>query len=633
MPPKSKRSPIPTNVTNSENKERSDRVYEAPMSKRVFSHMEGSVSKPKPKSNMPLPSHNSLNIPLSFYNTISFKETKDSLPTRSKNASVDCSESIDLLAHPELYQNDTFDLAQNLNNLLNTQLMHLTDSSHIDAILPMSTLNHENLPNNEYFGDGGNAVTMKPVFPVSPALSKHDTATTAVLEPVGSATGHIKLSSFSLSPDHMEYLNLFFCQYSRVILPFCPSSNKTDGFGDDVINPARDIILYYALREQYVLAAVLACGALTSHWRTNSSLDEQRYCQYLSTCMSLLSELLEREKQFEIQTKGKMEGMIITTLLLTSYNAASNIVTWRPHLETAGRLLMHSGYLSNGNRSTDRVQREAISFCRSWFFSIEIIAGITSNRGGTITSDDWMIMENWITEDKEILTGLKLIGANSSSDFNLIFGHSNQLAIVFGKLCCTLRRLRSGEEIPLEEITWFLTQLESKQMKDHCIVSKSGYIDKECFNDCASSLYGNVPREALEELDDIASDGEGLYISWWDVCHQTHRMSAVIFTLTTLLKLDKEHFLVKNAIAETVKLLKFLHTNRKITNYSLLMFQICVFLVGRWTSREDDRKLVTKYFTDLHGFGNIAALHSMKKLERMWNNEEADVDEEDIINY
>lgn len=638
-----------------------------------------------------------------------FLTPSPSLLNAASNNSV--MNTIEMIMNPESYKDSTSIMGQSLNDLLTTQLSQTTGQLNNATGLTDPQGSFSFVSNN---------INTSP-FSISSLLSNGESnSPTKTHKILKSSIPHSTLSEFSLPRTHMEYLRLFYEDYSKVIMPFCPldvqenhslfpgtgssegpspvpslsasPSNVTGGIATTVnnlgvgitasivpttattvvepalttassippiaasapnnrqsgdtqvkevslINPARDIILYYAQKESYVLAAVLACGALTAYRHSKSLTDEEQYCSYLSTCMSLLGQSLNDEATPDKRQKGKMEGMIITTLLLTSYNASSNVVKWRPHLETAGRLLMHSAYYQN-NDNTDtiefgKVERETLAFCRSWFFSIEIIAGMSSNWGGTMNDRDWKVMELWIEEDSDFLRGMRINWKNPNidnegvDDFNLMLGYSDKLAIVLGRLCCVLRRARLGEKLKLSEISWFLTQLECKEIKEYYLLSHTGYLNKDFRHE--PSL--GIPAEAVEKFDDIDLNGDIVYVSWWDICYQAHRMSGIIHTLTKLFMLDRNHFLVMNAIEETVNLLKFLRTKKKIKSYALMMFQFCVFLVGKWTTEIEHRSLVSKYFRDLHDFGTIAARYSMKKLERLWRNEDGDQEEEDIINY
>ncbi|GAV26610.1 hypothetical protein PMKS-000064 [Pichia membranifaciens] len=638
-------------------------------------------------------------------------------PLLNSSSNDNVMDTIEMMMNPESYKDSTSIMGQSLNDLLTSQLSQTT--GQLNSSTGLTDSQGQSLQYNT-LSFVNNSINTSP-FSISSLLSNGDSNSPTKPHIIPkSSIPHNTLLNFSLPSTHMEYLRLFYDDYSKVIMPFCPldrtedapifsgtgssqgpspvsslsaspssaiagfTASTTKNLGEAIvasivpaavtttvapalatgssiptiaastsnnkhsdpqiietslINPARDIILYYAHKESYVLAAVLACGALTAYRHSKSLADEEKYCSYLSTCMSLLGQSLNDEATSDKRQKGKMEGMIITTLLLTSYNASSNVVKWRPHLETAGRLLMHSAYYHN-NDNTDtiefgKVERETLAFCRSWFFSIEIIAGMSSNWGGTMNDRDWKIMELWIEEDSDLLRRMRINWKNPNvenegvDDFNLMLGYSDKLAIVLGRLCCVLRRARLGEKLKLSEISWFLTQLECKEIKKYYLLSHTGYLNK----DFQHKPGLGIPKEAVEKFDDIDLNGDIVYVSWWDICYQAHRMSGIIHTLTKLFMLDRNHFLVMNAIEETVNLLRFLRTKKKIKSYALMMFQFCVFLVGKWTTEIEHRSLVSKYFRDLHDFGTIAARYSMKKLERLWRNEDGDQEEEDIINY
>lgn len=523
---------------------------------------------------------------------------------------------------PDDLSNNTFNLANSLNALLTTQLTDMTDlnSLNIPEISPIYNINGINNDASTTPSIPTPIVTLPEPVSISTTystitpISQVPTSKMTVTRTTNKLSfPHIKLEDFDLSSNHMKYLKYFFNNYSKVIMPFCPNNE---------INPARDIILYYSKIELYVLSAVLACGALISFQISNTVVDEERYCGYLSNCMLLLSKSLNNN--------SKNEGLILTTLLLTSYNAASNVVKWRPHLETAGKLLINSMKEEEaGNEEEDLIKGQTLSFCRSWFFSIEIIANMTSSRGGTMNDEEWNIIEKSLDKDSKNMEDLKILISIGNNNFNLLFGYTNELAILLGNLCCTLRHIRLGENIMLSEISWILSKFEDEKIKNFQILSKSGYLRKnEMMN---LNLGTSIPNNAVELFDDIDASAD-IYISWWDICYQANRLSAIIQILTRLFLLDKNHFLMISTIEETMKLLKFLKTKRKIKSYALMLIQFCVFLVGKWTTFENHKMLVTKYFNDLHDFGNIAAKYSIEKLEKIWRNEESH-EEEDIINY
>ncbi|GMF57158.1 unnamed protein product [[Candida] boidinii] len=175
------------------------------------------------------------------------------------------------------------------------------------------------------------------------------------------------LNSIQIGEEHKKYLKYFYDDYSKVILPFQPSAES---------NPAREIILSYAQNNEYLLSVVLACGALQSFRSTNDPKDESSYGAYLSTCLKLFSKKLSNEKNLE----DNIEPMLLTVLLLTSYTASSMVQEWRPHLRGAKDLL--TNYVPKySNPSNLKGNIFVLAFCRCWYISIEILAGLASPGG------------------------------------------------------------------------------------------------------------------------------------------------------------------------------------------------------------------------------------------------------------
>ncbi|AWU74410.1 uncharacterized protein C5L36_0A09970 [Pichia kudriavzevii] len=414
--------------------------------------------------------------------------------------------------------------------------------------------------------------------------------------------GKFDIGQFSLDTESRKYLQLFYDEFTQVIFPFNVREE----------NVIREVILNHAINGGYLLSAVLACGALRSYHKSSSEADEKSYVGYLSKCMKLLSNRISKGLGDEL------ESMILTTLLITSYNASSNVVKWRPHLEAAGRMLMN-----------ENIAGEVYSICRCWFISIEILAGLSSKIGGTISNEEWKIMEGWI-EDTSQMENLGLIWKNAWNGpvFNLMYGYTNKLGVVLGRLCLLLKETRQNGCgcVSIGEIGWLMEMLDSEDIKSFKIWDGSGYLRK---------IDGIVPAELLEsveEFDDLGDEGGPLWASWWDISYQSHRIVGIIQVLTELMQLPREHLLVRRAIGDAMRILRFLRSGKRVQSYSVLMFQLCVFLVGKWTCLGEDRVYVVKFFQELRMFGNVSAQHSLDVLESLWSGRRVS-DDEDIISY
>ena len=105
--------------------------------------------------------------------------------------------------------------------------------------------------------------------------------------------------------DERRYMTQFYEDFALQILPF--GADYKDG-GSLYSNPFRDVIMKYAARETYLLAAVLSQGARLASELQHDDKSRQRDMDncgnYLSTCLKLLGPALSRNQ--EKQVKGDL---------------------------------------------------------------------------------------------------------------------------------------------------------------------------------------------------------------------------------------------------------------------------------------------------------------------------------------
>lgn len=165
---------------------------------------------------------------------------------------------------------------------------------------------------------------------------------------------------------NQSYLEEFYYNTSNIVLPFASFDKEKNVY----FNSARDLLLSTAANTDYVLAAVLANGAHSRFMKTRNIEDEEFYYLYLNDCVKLLHPAISDNTKLS----AKIESVLLTVLLLTAANAADPKQDWRPHLRGAKDLLMKCS-------SKKTKQSKVFVFCKAWFVTLEVLAGISSKKG------------------------------------------------------------------------------------------------------------------------------------------------------------------------------------------------------------------------------------------------------------
>lgn len=478
-------------------------------------------------------------------------------------------------------------LAQSLNDVINTRIDEVT---HVEA-QPYSD-----------FSDIFRDIMIKHNY----KIEKPHRLPEFVIHP-------LTVDSFNFTGDHHRYLTYFYYDFARVISPLTPSPT---------CNPARDILLSYAKDSSYLMAAVLSCGALQAHRKSNDLKDEDAYCKYLSTCTRLLAAALADENQ----VKAQVEPMILTILLLTSYTAVSNIQNWRPHLRAAKELL--AAYVPRTGLSGDSDSAYTIAFCRLWYTSIELVAQLTVPRGGTADSEVEIDSLNFNMPNLSYY--LEKMHLNRKDGFNFLCGYASSLGESLQKLAKYTRRFRKFQQdrqadpnvtldISLDEYHELMGELWSAQ--NFYIISKDGIVPKDHFMNPANDLnpppdFEPLSSEAIDEIE--LKNGQIVCVSWYDISHQSFVWTAILLMLSMLGQLPKRHYMVQQAVHKMLKLMIFLHAKKTVTGFCIMMLQSSMYITGLNCILKEDRELVIKYFQSLSLMGNISAKINLQKLHYKW---------------
>lgn len=524
----------------------------------------------------------------------------DNSPTRTRSGiytsfpsfsigNVDSNRSVNSLAH-------------GLNEIINSQIDQAEDNS-LENIFE----NPDDLDPDQPVSDFLDVLQKGDYYKITPQKGDSQTASGPLPSFMASPPS---IDSFEVCENHRKYLLSFCDDFSRVITPITPTPHEI---------PVRDIILTYAKDSNYLLAVVLSCGALQLHRRTHSDKDKSAYCSYLWICIKLLAQALSDQAK----TRNQIEPMIMTLLLLASYTAVSNIQKWRPHLNVAKELL--AAYAPRANSEKYKESCYLLAFCRAWFSSIDVIAGLTTIIGGTINNEteiDSLTFD--LPNTKYYLEAMHL---SRRDDFNLFYGFTNSLAVTLQRLAHYMRRMKNGHLlnsnsspiIDIEEIRDLLHSIWENQ--NFVIISKDGVVPEDHFLNPTNKLesppgFEPLSSEAIQKIE--FPDGKSIYISWYDICQQSMAWTALLLVFTRLQGLPPTHFMVQEVVHKILSLMIFLSAKNRVIVYVMMLLQCPMYITGLNCVTEKDRNLTLRFFDSMNLMGNIAAKVNRAKLKHIW---------------
>ncbi|KAL6450029.1 LYS14 Lysine biosynthesis regulatory protein LYS14 [Candida maltosa Xu316] len=415
-------------------------------------------------------------------------------------------------------------------------------------------------------------------------------------------TKNVPIDYIKLPRKHEQlYWEEFYNNFAQIIEPFQAYHALTK----TTSNPARDIILQTAANEPFLLAAVLAEGANTCYLKYKRPEDERAYGAYLSKCLKLLE-----SARGETDLNANIEAVLLTLLLLTAATATSQTQQWRPHLVGAKSLLIKA---FNQNVSKKFV------FCKFWFISIEILAGLSTNIGGTLQTD--YEIDRLITSGNEYeVAALRDLGLITDQGFNILMGFDNTCISCFGELLKLLNQKRAG--------TMTINTMEYvKVLSNFYNQANIVYIDER----------GVVPEKELTRyipglpIEELRVNNESFWISWQDISHQSYVLSSIIMILTRFFVIDVSS-LVDKMISFIQYLNQFSDVQQHASPYLLLMIQWPLLVTGLSTTKLEQRHLLLKYFSMVGQIGAASAHVSTQILLKHWKGT-IDTENDDTLIY
>lgn len=182
-----------------------------------------------------------------------------------------------------------------------------------------------------------------------------------------------------------------------------------------------------------------------------------------------------------------------------------------------------------------------MAFCKVWFAALEVIASITSHKGGTIPGG-FAAHEAFADIG---LAELQDAGIVQPNGFNLFLGYSNSCLSIFSDLARLLKISRSSEGI---------TQAESQDIEK--LIADIHSAKQITFPDCNLEHLDTTPFDNIEAISIPAEDVPMLDDSgWFYISHKAHCEAAMLAVYTTLLKLPSSSPVVSASLSTLMGLL------------------------------------------------------------------------------
>ncbi|AET39909.1 Lys14p Ecym_5131 [Eremothecium cymbalariae DBVPG len=503
---------------------------------------------------------------------------------------------------PNLLLNDCINvhdaslLIQNLNDIVN---MKLNDSAvQVDKLVDVDL---ENL-----------------VFPeMTPLEPSYDTVPISFLAD-NFIIFDISLESFSLGEVHERYVKAFYYDCLDSIAPFF----------QDQSNPLRDILLYFAKSEPYLLSAILASGASITYTKSLQVEDEKAYCGYLSRCLDLLNEQFQNENNII----KKIEPIILTVILL-SWDCIHTLNSqWRSHLKGVTELF---------KKTNLRNSSKVLNVAKCWFKVIETFAGISTALGGSLVEDvDLDVIFD--PSDGEYVESLKFLNIMTPlNEFNLLRGHKEDFDVVIKEVFKLLNCIKSsvGHQ-PIE------ANVNSSKQLDHLLWSSSSstktrqglsyfkiqkilveidkqleykFIDNSGIIPIENQSHPNISHILDNAIDLVLlKNGKSIAISWYDISHQTQVLSFLLVVLLKLLGIPKESIAIQQVVRRIMSFFKFLDSDKPPKNLRTCYCNFAVFIAGLNAIDEETRELVRKYYTLNGGQFQKLTEYNLTRMEKVW---------------
>ncbi|QFZ29763.1 putative lysine biosynthesis regulatory protein [Clavispora lusitaniae] len=502
----------------------------------------------------------------------------------------------------------------------------LTDSASLFNISPWRPYDHGDLTGlatdlNNLVSEMSERNHPTPPTPISEGSSSEE----AKRHRAPDAIPHnILLDSIQVNgPQEHMFLQRFYHEFANIILPF----QSYDPIAQSYFNPARDILLKSARDEPFLLAAILAQGARSCYAQSALPEDEEAHYHYLSRCLKLLGPALgETSEKAGSQLVSNIESVLLTVLLLASSNAANPKQNWRPHLKGAKDLLIkHTASRGAVGRS------KVLVFCKYWFISFEILAGLGSRLGGTVHSERELdILLNCSDPlETHILTELGVLLPNG---FNILGGYHNDCIHSFRDIIKLLNKARDNPMYERSETSEYVRILGSLHTQ-----MQFEFLNRSGIFSTSQLPLPTIPQGLL--LERLPGAHDNLFISWMDTSQQTYLLAATLIMLTNFLCLPMASPQVQSLTTKLTTLLNYatVASRTSTVKHVIMMVQWPALVAGLHAVGSSDKIVVGDVLRFATRVGAGSASHTLARLERFWMHAgKGDTEPEDhidVVNY
>lgn len=515
--------------------------------------------------------------------------------------------------YQEINQNDLCLLASDLNSIVHDIVLNSNYDANASDINAVNIKKFEDVGTLEFLGSAAPDINL--LYDNIPKNFELD------------------LLKFSKTHERL-YLEEFYHDFSNFILPFNSFDSKMLKF----YNPARDILLYYASSASFLRAAILAQGAKICFKKNHFPEDENAYCGYLSLCLRLLEPAVIKSndwKDCDVLT-STIEATLLTILLLTSCDASDEKEDWRLHLRGAKDLLLKFSSFDREKINGSSVSKTLI-FCKFWFISVEVLAGLSARRGGTLQSDREMdlILAPGSSLERNVLKEMGILWDNG---FISLCGYHISNIPCLRELIKILNRIRSnrGNLCGIFELLKLLSELYKQ--------SELVFFIKEGI--CKESEFKgkDIPEGHL--FSNETMNEEKYIISWMDISHLSYVFASILMILRKVFYISYDSSYVQTITTKLLSLIMFLEKNERFPQairVSMVILQWPMLVAGMNCLAEDQRFLLMKYFRLSAQTGSGSANHILKLLSKKWKRHSisgqavddnvADEENADILTY
>ena len=388
--------------------------------------------------------------------------------------------------------------------------------------------------------------------------------------------------------EEKEYVRQFCERFTFQKLPFGVDNRNPGSYR----NAIREVVMHHAVKEPFLLAAVLSQGAYSaSELQTDEKQRQQDLAncgKYLNDCLRLLVPALSQAQQKQVKgdLTSNIENILLTVLSLAMSNACNEKQGWRPHLKGAKEIIMKA-------TSSKIKLSSTLIVGKLWFADFEILAGLSSELGGTLrTKEEMDLVFNF--DAYEILV-LKDFGLIHENGFCVVTGYHIGSLEYLRELCDLLRRKRSREEPDPFEYLHLINGLYSQHQV----------------------RFGGPLCDKVKK-----SDGTIETVFWMDLSQQAFTLAGLISVFTRLLDNPPESQHLKGLVTKMIDLIKVfqdceLQDSTRFP-FAFLMIQWPISVAGFACTEPLQFPVIENFFEMCSLTGSNSANMTLQRIRKVW---------------